>query len=252
MIINNPYSLDGKTILVTGASSGIGQTTAIECSQMGAKVIITGRNEERLKETFKALVGEGHLMVLSDLSNEESIEQLVLSIPNIDGLVSNAGMSSGVRPMTFFKQSDYNNMFMVNTFASATLLRHLNKKKKIKKNASCVFTSSIEGTYKTSIGNGLYGMTKAALSAFVKTSALELASKGIRCNTVNPGMTKTPLTAPNGALTQEQLDIDEKRYPLGRYGNPIDIAYAIIYLLSDASSWVTGTELKIDGGISLV
>lgn len=252
MKTNNPFSLEDKTILVTGASSGIGQTTAIECSRMGAKVVITGRNEERLKETFNALIGEGHSMVLSDLSNEEEIARLVSSIQNIDGLVSNAGMSCGVKPMTFFKQSDYNNMFMVNTIASATLMRYLNKKKKINKNASCVFTSSVEGTYKTSIGNGLYGMTKAALSAFVKTSALELASKGIRCNTINPGMVKTPLIAPNGALTQEQLAVDENRYPLGRYGSTQDIAYAIIFLLSDASSWVTGTELKIDGGISLV
>jgi len=252
MNINNPYSLEGKTILITGASSGIGKATAIECSKMGAKVVITGRDKERLEKTLSELTGEDHEMVLSDISSDENIEQLVASIPNIDGLVSNAGMSCGVKPMTFFKHSDYDSMFMVNTIASATLMRLLTKKKKLNKHASCVFTSSIEGTYKTSIGNGLYGMTKAALSSFVKTIALELAAKGIRCNTVNPGMTKTPLTAPDGALTQEQLDVDEKRYPLGRYGMPQDIAYAIIYLLSDASSWVTGTELKIDGGISLV
>lgn len=248
----NPFSLQGKTILVTGASSGIGQTTAVECSKMGANVIITARNQERLSQTMRSLYGNNHMMIVADLNDEDSYLKIAESVSLLDGLVCNAGIGLGVKPAAFYKKKDMESIFLTNTISVALLMKELLKKKKINNPASVVFTSSIEGNYLTSIGNGMYGMTKAALSAYARTTALELSSKGIRCNVVAPGMVNTPLTAPTGEITQEQLNADMAKYPLGRYGNPIDVAWGIIFFLSDASSWVTGSTLKIDGGITLV
>ena len=245
----NPYSLEGKTILVTGASSGIGQATAIECSKMGARVIATARNKERLEQTMLKLDGQGHKMFLADLSVEDDVLKLVEQTPVVDGMSFNAGMSC-IKPVLFYKEIDMQAVFQTNTISAVLLTRLLIKKKKLSKNASLVFTSSIEGPYGTGKGNGIYGMSKSALSAFMKTAALELAAKGVRCNTINPGMVNTPLIR-SGEISEEQLKLDAQNYPLGRYGEPEEVAFAIIYLLSDAAAWITGTELKIDGGITL-
>ena len=248
----NPYSLESKTILITGASSGIGQATSIECSKMGARLIITGRNEERLAKTLSNLEGSGHSMVVADLDDADAVTSLINEVPILDGLSCNAGIGVGSKPVAFYKKKDLDKIFQTNTYSATLLIRGLLKKKKFNTPSSIVLTSSIEGNSVTSIGNGLYGMTKAALSAYSRTVAIELAPKGIRCNVVTPGMVNTPLIAPTGDLTEEQLKVDEQRYPLGRYGNPQDIAWAIVYLLSDASCWMTGSTVKIDGGISLV
>lgn len=248
----NPYSLEGKTILITGASSGIGQTTAIECSKMGARVILTGRNEERLYSSLNKLDGTGHSMIVANLDEEADIERIVETVPQLNGCVSNAGIGVGTKPTTFYKKKELEQIFTTNTISAVLLLKGLVKKKKLVNLSSVVFTSSIEGNSITTIGNGMYGMSKASLTAFAKTAALELAPKGIRCNIVTPGMIKTPLTIPNGELTQEQLDLNAAKYPLGRFGNPEDVSWGIIYLLSDAACWITGSILKIDGGITLV
>ena len=247
----NPYSLEGKTILVTGASSGIGQATAIECSKLGAKVIVTARNPERLQETFAQLVGEGHRQIIADISKEEDICSLVEQVPVLDGVVNNAGVA-GTSLVTFYKKEEIETMFNTNTMAAVLITKMLVKKKKMNNPSSIVFTSSAEGVFGSTPANGVYGMTKAALNVFMQTAALELGRKGIRCNTVNPSMVQTRMAIPTGAISAEQLEIDRKKYPLGRYGEPRDIALAIIYLLSDAASWVTGTAFKIDGGRNLV
>lgn len=247
----NPYSLEGKTILITGASSGIGQATAIECSKLGAKVIITARNPERLQETFVQLVGDGHKQIIADVSKEEDICSLAEQVPSLDGVVNNAGVA-GTSLVTFYKKEEIESMFNTNTMAAVLITKLLVKKKKLKNPSSIVFTSSAEGVFGCSPGNGVYGMTKAALNAYMKTAALELGRKGIRCNTVNPSMVQTRMAIPTGAISAEQLEIDRKKYPLGRYGEPREIALAIIYLLSDAAAWITGTALKIDGGRNLV
>lgn len=248
--MNNPFSLEGKTILVTGASSGIGQATAIECSKMGAKVIITARNEQRLKGTKSQLVGSGHSYVIADLSNSDDIEMLVNSIPQIDGCVNNAGYNT-VQLLPFIKEVDLDKMFNINIKAPIILTNTLVKKKRINKGASIVFTSSISGRNICSFGNSLYSATKGALSSFMRNAALDLASKKIRCNAVLPGMVETPLKDGKSFITDEQWETNRQLYPLKRFGKPEDIAYAIIYLLSDASQWVTGTELIIDGGRTL-
>lgn len=246
----NPFSLEGKTILVTGASSGIGRATAIECSKLGAKLIISARNEERLSATLDALEGEGHLMLLAELSDSTQIENLVEQLPRIDGFSCNAGVAI-TQPIGFYKEDEIERVFKINTFSMMMLTKFLVKKKKLNKGASIVYTASIGNVYSAGIANGIYGASKCAIDGFMRTAALELATKGIRCNSVNPGMVKTAIVDTNGRITAEQFEEDMKKYPLGRYGNPEDIAWAVIYLLSDASSWITGTALKIDGGIAL-
>lgn len=235
-------------MLVTGASSGIGQCTAIECAKMGAKVVVTGRNAERLQETFDQLEGEGHVQIIADLDKEEDIEKLVAECPNLDGLVNNAGRGVS-KPVNFIKKDDLQGVFQTNLFSVALLTKLLLKKKKLAKNASIVFTSSIS-SYMTAPGLSVYSSSKAAICAFMRTCAIELGSKGIRSNAVLPGQVETRMIN-SGTYTDEDKQNDMLLYPLGRYGNPADIAYGIIYLLSDASSWMTGAELTIDGGRSI-
>lgn len=241
----NPFSLEGKTILVTGASSGIGQATAIECSKMGAKVIVTGRCRERLEQTYNALDGKFHHMILSDLTSSSDIDGLVDSVPNIDGLVNNAGLGRN-KPINFIKKEDLEYVFQTNVYANILLTRTLLKKKKINKNGSLVFTSSISSQL-SSPGIAMYASSKAAITSFMRSCAIELGDKQIRSNAVLPGMVETKLIL-DGDYTEEDMSRDKELYALKRYGRPEEIAYAIIYLLSDASSWVTGSSLVIDGG----
>lgn len=245
----NPYSLEGKTILVTGASSGIGRASAIECSKIGAQVVITARNEERLKETLSAMEGDGHLAIPCDLSDEGSIDKLVASVPELQGLLNNAGLTKTL-PIQFISSADLNFVLGTNTVAPILLLQKLLKKKKLKKGSSVVFTSSMAGIGHSSVGNAMYAASKGALSAFIRCAAKELAPKGIRVNAVCPAMVDTGILS-SGTISEEQLKEDMKRYPLGRYGRPEDVAWAIIYLLSEASSWVTGDNLILDGGVNI-
>ncbi|MCF0189504.1 MAG: SDR family oxidoreductase [Bacteroidaceae bacterium] len=245
----NPYSLEGKTILVTGASSGIGKATAIECSKMGATLIICGRNEARTQETLQALEGEEHTFFIGDLTDDDKVNELVCTIGKLDGVVLCAGVGNK-QPFQFCTREKFDAVFNTNFFAPVELLRLLIKKKKINKFGSVVFVSSIGGVFTHFMGNAVYDSTKSAIDSTMKTCAIELAAKQIRVNSVNPGMTKTPLIVAD-SLTQDQLDEDAKLYPLGRYGEPQEIALGIIYLLSNASAWVTGHALTIDGGCSI-
>jgi NAD(P)-dependent dehydrogenase (short-subunit alcohol dehydrogenase family) len=242
----NPFSLEGKTILITGASSGIGAKTAVECSKIGANVIITGRNEERLKVTFSQMKGEGNKIIIAELTCQKDVNKLIGEIGTLDGLVLCAGKGL-TSPFVFSTRDKYDEIFNVNFFAPIELLRLLVKKKKIAKESSIVFVSSIGGNVSFSLGNGVYGASKAALNSTMKFCAKELAPKKIRVNSVNPGMVNT-LFIKGGSISEEQLKMDMDKYPLKRYGEAKDIAYGIIYLLSDASSWVTGHSLVIDGG----
>ena len=247
----NPFSLHGKTILVTGASSGIGQETAIACSKMGARVIVTARNPERLKVTFDQLDvrTDGHMQLFADLTSQEDVEQLIASLPALDGAVLCAGNSTTL-PLQFGSREKFDEMFDVNFFAPVELLRLMYKKKVLQKGASVVIIASIGGTHSFMPGNGVYGASKAALNSVMKYAAREYSSRKIRVNSICPGMVDTPLIH-RGTITEEQLAEDAKKYPLGRYGCPEDIANGAIYLLSDASSWLTGHDLVIDGGFSI-
>ena len=249
MITYNPFSLEGKTILVTGASSGIGQATAIECSKLGAKLIITGRNAERLQETFDQLAGEGHWHMVADLTCTDDMAHLVETCLPLNGVALCAG-----RPMTlpfvFCTREKMDDVFNTNYFAPFELLRLLSKKKKLLAEGSVVFITSIGGVFRCTPGNTVYGATKAALTSTMKFAALELAAKHIRVNAVCPGMTNTKLIHA-GTISEEQLAANESKLPLGRFCDPTDIAYGIIYMLSDASRSVTGHSLVIDSGATI-
>ena len=244
----NPFSLEGKTILVTGASSGIGQASAIEASKLGARVIVCGRNKERLEQTLNMLEGDNSSCFEGDLLEQDVVERLVKEVPVLDGVVLSAGKGLTL-PFPFCTREKFDDIFNINIFSPVELLRLLTKKKKLNQNSSVVIIVSIGGTHVHSVGNSIYGASKSALQSIVNFAAMELAPKKIRVNGICPGMVNTPLIR-RGTLTEEQLQADMDKYPLKRYGEPQDIAFGAIYLLSDASSWVTGTSLIIDGGVT--
>ena len=247
----NPFTLEGKTILVTGASSGIGRAAAIECSKAGAKVIITARNEERLKETHDQLADADNqpAWIVADMQKDEDIQSLVEQLPVLDGVVCNAGISINV-PIAFIDREKIQHVLDVNTVAPILLTRQLVKKKKVAKGGSIVFTSSVSGNNTVTVAHEMYSASKTAITGFMRNAALDLAVKGIRCNAVHPGMINTPMVH-SGKYSEEQLQKDMDNYPLHRFGEPEEVAYAMIYLLSDASAWVTGHSLVIDGGLTL-
>lgn len=240
-----------KKVLVTGASSGIGKATAIMCASLGAYVFITGRNKDRLNECKNECIKQNGKaeIIPCELSNPNEIEKLVAHLPKLNGCVLNAGISK-VIPVKFIKQSDINEIFSVNTQAQILMFNELLRQKKLDLGCSVVFTASMAALGEVAIGTSLYAASKSALCAFSKNAALELAGKGIRCNTVCPGVVETNLT---DGLHSFESDSNGniKKYPLGRYGKPDDIAHAIAFLLSDISSWITGIDLIIDGGLHL-
>ena len=249
--MENPFSLQGKCILVTGASSGIGRGIAIACAQMGAKVVLSGRNEDRLQETLSFMTGEGHLILCGDLNSDETRKEIVDTMPGFNGIVYCAGISQIQMAKSMDKPS-LESIFNTNVFSPLLLNTLLLKKKKIQKNSSIIFISSISGVYRSQIGEGGYGATKAALTGFVKSLALELSSQGIRVNTIHPGVVETPLLeVSNSTFGEEELEALRQKYPLKRFGKPEDIAYCAVYLLSDASNWMTGSSILIDGGFTL-
>jgi NAD(P)-dependent dehydrogenase (short-subunit alcohol dehydrogenase family) len=247
----NPFTLEGKTILISGASSGIGRATAIECSNMGAEVILLGRNKEELNRTYNQLRNKRkHSMIVSDITNYEQVNIWLQELPVLDGVVNNAGVINTI-PFKFIQIDEMKGLYDVNLFSHVYINQQLVEKKILGKDSSVVFVSSIDGPITAHYGNTMYSSSKGALTAVAKGMALELATKKIRVNSVLPGMVSTPLIG-NDSFSNDQLVEDLKLYPLKRYGKPEEVAYAIIYLLSDASAWVTGSNLIIDGGYTLL
>ena len=249
----NPFSLEGKTILVTGASSGIGRGIAVECSKMGAKMVINGRNVERLNETMSMLEGEGHVAIAADLSKQEDIDSLVAQCPAINGVVHSAGIPK-ICGVKHIERSLLEEIINVNEIAPILLTSGLLKKKKLQKKSSVIFIASISGVCVANVGEAPYSTTKGGLAGFTKGAAYELAAQGTRVNTICPALVPTSILGlSNEMFSEQQLkDTMYGRYPLKRVGTPEDIAHGAIYLLSDASSWVTGINLIIDGGYTLV
>lgn len=244
--MKNPFSLAGKTILVTGASSGIGRGIAIACAGMGAQVILTARNETRLKETLSLMEGAGHSYMCADLTIEEDRSRLVEQLSQLDGLVQCAGVMSRV-PCKAIGAEDIQQVFRPNIEAPMLLQAELLQEKKIAKAASIVYIASIAARSAVA-GNALYSASKAALISYAQCLSLELAPRLIRVNCICPAMVWTDL-ALVGA-TKEELEADQQKYPLKRYGTPEDIAHLAIYLLSDASGWMTGSCVDITGGVN--
>ena len=246
MDIYNPFSLSGKTILVTGASSGIGQSIAIECSRMGANVVLTARNRERLNYTLSLLAPGGHTVIPADLSNEIEIIKLVDELPILNGVVNNAGVGNRVISKAI-KESDIDFVFKPNLYGPVLLQRHLLKKKKIEKGASVVFIAS-RAPFSPSIGNGIYAASKGAIIGYANVLGLEVASQKIRVNSICPAMVWTELVEKDASLMGADYEELQIKYPLKRYGRPEDVAYLAIFLLSDASSWMTGSTIDLTGG----
>lgn len=241
----NPFSLKGKRILITGASSGIGRGIAIACSRMGALVVITGRNESRLQETLAEMEANDHLVVRGDLTDFKSLTEWVSNLPKLDGVVHCAGIGNRVL-CKMMQESDLDQMMTINFKAPVMLQTELLKQKKINKSGSIVFIASMAQD-SPSVGNALYSASKGAIISYAQCLQLELAPRLIRVNCISPAMVWTDLVF-KGGLTEEELKEDEKKYPLKRYGRPEDIAHLAVYLLSDASTWMTGSNLKITGG----
>lgn len=242
--IYNPFSLQGKHILVTGASSGIGKTIAIECSKMGASLYITGRNEQRLKETFDKLYTPGKY-IAADLDKKEEMDTLIQELTKLDGIVLCAGINE-LWPVNYVNKSKFEKIFTTNLYSPIELIKTIVKKKLYNINFSIVGITSIAGSEDIVVGNGIYGAGKSALKSFLKFCALEWASKNIRVNTVSPGLILTPMHP------EDIKDSDiYKKIPLKRWGTPEDIAPAVIYLLSDSSLYLTGSDIKIDGGYTI-
>ena len=245
----NPFSLHGKTIFVTGASSGIGRAISIECAKSGARVIVTDRDRQRLEETLGLLSGSGHGLFIADINNDALIDELVAELPFLDGIVHCAGIVKTL-PFPFVNKESLSSVMNTNFTAPSVLSAKLIKKKKLVKGASIVFISSIAGKYCAQPANSIYAASKSAIDGMAKGMALDLAPNKIRVNTINPGMIDTNILN-EGPISGEQLEDHKKFYPLGRYGTPEEVAYAAIYLLSDASTWITGMSLLIDGGYTL-
>ena len=241
----NPFSLVGKNILVTGASSGIGKGIAIACSKMGAQVIITGLGEEQLKNTLSDMEGADNQMVEANLCDESQLSMMVEKLPKLDGIVHCAGI--GQRALCKQLQKvDIDAVMDINFKAPVILQTEILKQKKINNGASIIFIASI-ASWSPSIGNSVYSASKGAIISYSNCLALELAPRKIRVNCISPAMVWTNLIN-NDSFETEALKEDEKKYPLKRYGTPEDIAGLAIYMLSDVSSWMTGSNVKISGG----
>ena len=248
----NPFSLSGKVIIVTGASSGIGAQCAIDCSKMGARVVLIGRNEERLNRVLsKCETPEQHLTISYDLTNDTGLslllKEIVAKIGKIDGIVNCAGISTTL-PINLVNKDTLNEFFETNLYSAFFLTKECAKKSFISVNGlSVIFLSSIMGVVGEN-GKSVYSMTKGALISGMKSLACELAKKNVRVNSISPGCIVTPINEnlPHIADPEKRRLLEEKHL-LG-LGDVTDISNACIYLLSDASKWVTGTNLIVDGG----
>lgn len=246
----NPFSLAGKTILVTGAASGMGKATAVACAKMGARIIAADFNSEGMVRTISELEGEGHQQYTINLAEDSSWTDLVVNTPVLDGVANCAGIAN-MNPFTFISREEMDKVFNINFFGPVLLTKSLIKGKKLNKGGSVVFVSSVDGPRVVHVGNSVYSAGKSALVGMARNMAVDLASKKIRVNCILPGTTDTPLIR-TANVTEESLAEVAKTFPLKRFGTPEDMANGIIYLLSDASSFVTGTELVIDGGYTLL
>lgn len=245
-MVRDIFGLTGKTVLVTGASSGIGRATAIECAKSGATVFLTARNQERLQQTLQMMPEGNHQIIPAELTSEEDIEHLADAVASLDGIALVAGIND--KQIVKKLNGDFiSKMLSTNFSGPALLIKALLKKKKINKLASIVFMSSVSAFY-PSVSNALYAASKAAVNQFSKVLALEVLSLKARVNCIQPAFVETDMIYKYG---EETLNEIRSNYPLGRFAKPEEIAYAVIYYFSDATQMVTGTSLVVDGGYTL-
>lgn len=252
----NPFSLQDKVIIVTGASSGIGAQCCIDFSKMGAKVILNARNEERLKHTLELCQDPSRHMILPlDLSSskdlKETIKGVVAKMGKINGVVNCAGMSS-VTPLKMVNDDLLDQFFHTNVYTAINLSKEITRVGNYDKENGCsiIFMASIMGVCGDKCKT-LYSATKGALISASRSMACELAKNKIRVNVISPGAIETPINAklPHMAVPELRKELEDKHL-LG-LGECSDISNACIYLLSDASRWITGQNLIIDGGYTV-
>ncbi len=240
-------NLSGKTILVTGASSGIGRQVAILVSKLGGKLFITGRDEQKLTHTMLSLEGDGHMMLAADLTDEPQMNQLVKNLPNLNGIVHGAGII-GPTPAKFIRQENIDKLFRINFEVPVLLNGKIMISRKLENGSSIVFFSSIV-TKSPYFGGALYSSAKAALESYSQTLALEMAGKKIRANILSPALVNTPLlTDParegNPEIVDDSIQRYLKKYPMG-IGEPEDVANMVAFLLADESKWISGANITM-------
>lgn len=244
---DDPYSLAGKRLLVTGASSGLGRAIAIACAGRGAAIVATGRDEPRLGDTRAALEGDGHAVVVADLNEAEGRNKVIAACGTLDGIVHSAGISR-LSPMRLATPQHLADVWKINYEAPMLMTQKLLAKNLVAANGSILFMSSI-AAYIGVAGVGAYSGTKAALIATMRCMAMEVAKRGIRVNCLAPALVETPLLAATESVVAS-LDAQRAAYPLG-FGKPADVANAAVFFLSGASRWITGTTLVMDGGLTI-
>lgn len=239
------FSLSGKNLFITGASSGIGRACAVDFSESGAKALLSGRDCGRLSETMAST--QNSEMFPANLGLDTDIKKLADALPALDGAVFCAGIDKRSL-VKFLPDSDISEVLNTNLVSTLRLVRALTKSKKINKGASLVFIASIAGIIGDA-GHSVYAISKAATICLARELAVELASRKIRVNSVSPGLVKTPMTHDFINGDADALAADSKKYLLG-HGEASQIACAAHFLLSDAADWITGTNIVVDGGYS--
>ena len=251
--MNNPFSLKGKTILVTGASSGIGRQCAVDCAKMGAKIVITGRDEDRLQETYNLLSGNNHISIVADLTDFEDIDNKLKKLINLHGPLNGFIHAAGIEKTLLLrnlKTQDCIDMYNTNFVTGVNIVKTISKKNNYVPGCKIVFISSITSLI-ARVGTLAYTASKGAIVAAVRELAVELSSKGINVNCISPGTVLTPMMKKVlDSLSEEDKDKRLSGFPLG-LGVPEDISLGCVYLLSDASRWITGQNIVIDGGYTV-
>jgi NAD(P)-dependent dehydrogenase (short-subunit alcohol dehydrogenase family) len=249
--MNSPLDFSGKAVLVTGASAGIGRGTAVLLSRLGARVVLSGRDEDRLRQTLGEMEGSGHHVAALDLANPNEIAAwmpgVIEAVGPLSGLAYCAGVAP-IMPIRFLSLKQFEEVMRVNFYSAAMLLKEFARTRMHQEGASAVLVASVAGM-RGKAARSAYGASKGALIAFAKSAAVELVKDGIRVNCVAPSYVRTEMYEKAGDfLTPQQLQACvESRQPLG-LGTPLDVAQAIAFLLADTAKWITGSVLAVDGG----
>jgi len=249
--MHNPMDLAGRTILVTGASAGIGRATAVLLSRLGARVVLVARSEARVNETAAMLEGAGHRVAVCDLAALDGIPrwmgELVEQTGPLDGLVHCAGVGP-LTPLRTLTMEQLDSVMRVNFNAAVALTTSFCRKRMRQARASIVLVASVAGLAGVP-ARSAYSASKGALIAFARSAAIEMAASGVRINCVAPAFVKTEMfESALGAMTPEQVaQLVSATQPLG-LGEPEDVAHAIAFLLADTARWITGSVLAVDGG----
>lgn len=247
----NPFSLRGKRILVSGATSGLGQATALHCARLGAEVIGIGRNPDRLASTLaelQAISPLQHRMLAADLTDDAGRQQVIAALDTpVNGVLHGAGISR-LSPVRMITEAHLREVQAINVEAPTLLTQALLKKSLITPEGSIVFIASIAAHIGVA-GVAAYSGTKAALIAITRCLAMEVVKRRIRANCLSPALVETPMLTATAEVTGG-IEEERKNYPLG-FGKPEDVANAAVFLLSDASRWITGTTIVMDGGLTI-